>query len=184
MKKVCFLTALIALTALTEGYSVEKMKNANYNYGTQSYGKETLSTIQANGSVILEGTKVNGLVQVNGSIDADEAAIENLQINGQANLKNCLIRNGASINGALTADNTKFQHELSVASQKITLRTCSVDSLIVREVAGFEGIQIIDLRSGTTISGPIIVESGNGEIWLSSNSAALGEITGAKVVKK
>lgn len=184
MKKLSFLTALIALTSMSEGYSVEKMKNTNYNYGSQSYGKETVNAIHANGSVILEGTKVLGLVQVNGSLEADEATMDSLQINGQANLKNCLIRNGASINGALAADNTKFQHELSVASQKISLRTCSIEVLIVREVTGFKGVQIIDLRSGTTITGPIVVESGNGEIWLSSNSVISGEITGAKVVQK
>lgn len=184
MKKLCFLTALTALTSVSQGYGEDKMNNANYNYGYQSYGKETVNSIQGNGSVVLDGTKVLGLVQVNGSLEADEAAIDSLQINGQATLKNCLIKNGASINGSLAADNTKFQKELSVASQKIILRTCSVESLTVRQVAGFEGIQIIDLKSGTKVTGPIVVESGNGEVWLSSNSEALGEISGAKVIRK
>lgn len=184
MKKLCFLTALTVLTTVTEAYGKDTPMNANYNYGSQSYGKETLSSIQTNGTLILEGTKVLGLVQVNGSFEADEANIENLHINGQAEIKNSLIKNDTKINGTLIADNTKFQHELSVASQKITLRTCSVDTLIVRAVAGFDGIQVVDLRSGTTITGPIYFESGTGEIWLSSNSEASGEITGARVVRK
>lgn len=184
MKKLCFLTALIVFITLCEGYSEEKRNNANYNYGSQSYGKETVGRIQANGSVALEGTKVLGSVHVNGSLDADAAVIDSLQINGRANLKNCLIKNSSSINGALTAADTTFQKELSVASEKIILTTCSLETLTVRKVAGFEGIQIIDLRSGTKVTGPIVVASGDGEVWLSSNSEASGEISGAKVYRK
>lgn len=184
MKKIYFLTALTVLTAVSAAYGEAKPMNTNYKYGSQSYGKETLSSIQANGSLILDGTKVLGLVQVNGSLDADEANIESLHINGRADIKNSLIKNGTKVDGALIANNTMFQHELSVASQKITLGTCSVDTLIVREVAGFAGIQVVDLRSGSKITGSVNFESGHGEIWLSSNSEVSGEITGAKVVRK
>lgn len=184
MKKLCFLTALAALTILGEGYGAEKTKNTNYKPGIQSYGKETLAAIQANGSVILEGTQVLGSVKVNGSLQADQAVIDSLQINGKADLKSCLIKNSADINGSLMANNTEFLHELSVASEKITLIKYSANALIVRPVEGFKGAQIIDLRSGTKVNGPIVVESGNGEIWLSSNSVASGKITGTKIVKK
>lgn len=184
MKKISFLIVLTALSIVNKGYSVEKMNKTTYSYGYQRYGKETVDSIQGNGSIILEGTKVLGLILVNGSLNAEESAIGSLQVNGQVDLKNCLVNNTATINGSLNADNTKFQKELSVASQRITLRTCSVDSLIVREVGGYDGVQVIDLRSGTKITGPIVVESGNGEIWLSSNSEISEQISGAKVVRK
>lgn len=123
-------------------------------------------------------------MQINGSLDADEAAIDSLQVNGQISLKSCLVNNGSIINGSLTADNTYFQKEVSAASQKITLTTCSLEALTVREIAGFEGVQVVDLRNGTKVTGPIVVESGKGEVWLSSNSEALGTISGAQVYKK
>lgn len=184
MKKIGFLIALTTLSVMCKGYGVEKFNKSTYNYGYQRYGKETIDSIQANGSVTLEGTKVLGILAVNGSLNAEESAVGSLQVNGQVDLKSCLINNTAIINGSLNAENTKFQKELSVASQKITLRTCSVDSLIVREVSGYDGVQIIDLRSGTKISGPIVVESGNGEIWLSSNSEISDQVNGAKVLRK
>ncbi len=184
MRKNYFSVFLTMLAFANIGYGVEKMNKVNQNYGYQTYEKETVESIQANGSVILDGTKVLGIIQVNGSLDADEAAIGSLQVNGQVNLKNSLISDNAIINGSLNADNTKFQKELSIATQKFTLRTCTVESLIVREVIGYEGAQIIDLRSGTKITGPIVVESGKGEIWLSSNSEVSGQVTGAKVYKK
>lgn len=132
----------------------------------------------------LEGTEILGTVSVNGSLNAEESAIGSLQVNGQVDLKNCLINNTTTINGSLNAVNTKFQKELSVTSQKIILGTCSIDTLIVREVKGYDGTQVIDLRSGTKVTGPIIVESGNGEIWLSSNSEISDRVSEAKVYRK
>ncbi|MGK5595273.1 MAG: hypothetical protein ACSNEK_07950 [Parachlamydiaceae bacterium] len=184
MKKIYLLAVISALTMFSKGYGEDNMNKFSYNYGYQKYGNETVDAIQANGSVVLEGTKVLGLVSINGSLNAEESAISSIKVNGQVDLKNCLINNTATINGSLNADNTKFQKELSVASQRITLRTCSLDSLIVREVQGYDGIQIIDLRSGTKVTGPIVIESGNGEIWLSSNSEISDQVSGAKVYRK
>lgn len=99
-------------------------------------------------------------------------------------LKNCVVNNRATITGSLMADKAKFKKELSVASQRITLRACSVDSLMIREVKGYEGLQLIDLCCGTKINGPIVVESGHGEIWLSSASEISGQVSGAQIVKK
>lgn len=182
MKKIYLLAVVLALVMVSKICGKDKMNK--FNDGYQKYGKETVETIQANGSVVLEGTKVLGVASVNGSLNAEESAFGSIQVNGQVELKNCLINNTATINGSLNADNTKFQKELSVASQRIILRTCSIDSLIVREVHGYEDVQLIDLRSGTKVIGPIIVESGNGEIWLSSNSEILGQVSGAKVYRK
>ena len=138
MKKVFFLVMLSATTSSHSIQGVESINKSTYNYGYQKYGKESLDSIQANGSVILEGTKVTGLVKVNGSLNAEESAIKSLQVNGslyaeesaikslqvngQADLQNCVFTSTATINGSLNADNTKFESELLVASQKIVLR--------------------------------------------------------------
>jgi len=185
MKKISSFAGFLSLVVFSQIYGVDTVEKSNINYGYQKYGEETMDSVQGNGMVILEGTKVLGLVQVNGSLNAEESAIDSLQINGKTELRNCLITNTASINGSLTADNTKFQKELSVASQKIILRMCSLKSLTIREVTGFTGAQVVDLRSGTRVSGPIVVEAGNGEIWISSNSEiSLDQVSGAKVYKK
>jgi len=185
MKKKSLFAGFLSLVVFCQIHGVESVNKASINYGYQKYGKETMDSIQGNGTVILEGTKVLGLVQVNGSLNAEESAMDSLRINGQVELRNCLITNTSSVNGSLTADNTKFQKELSVASQKIILRMCSLKSLTIREVTGFTGAQVVDLRSGTRVSGPIVVESGNGEIWISSNSEiSLDQVSGAQVYKK
>lgn len=184
MKKISFLVVLTAFSMIGKGYSAEKINKSTYSYGYQRYGKETVDSIHGNGSILLEGTKVLGPIIVNGSLNAEESTIGSLQVNGQVDLKNCLVNNRAVINGSLNADNTQFQKELSIASQRVTLRTCSIDSLVIREVSGYDGIQVIDLRNGTKVTGPIIVESGNGEVWLSSNSEISDQVSGAKVLRK
>jgi hypothetical protein len=184
MKKIYFLTVVSAMTMFSSGYSIENTNKFGNSKGYQKYGKETVDAIQANGSLILEETNILGLVSVTGSLNADGSAIGSLQVNGQADLKNCLIDKTTTINGSLNADHTKFQNELSVTSQKTTLVTCSVSSLTIRKVKGFDGTQIIDLRSGTKVTGPITVESGNGEIWLSANSEISDQVSGAKVYRK
>lgn len=178
---------LFMLSFISVAYSIQGLENMNktYNYGYQKYGKESLDSIQVNGTVILEGTKVSGLVHVNGCLEAEETEINTLQVNGQTELHNSVIRNTSVINGSITADNTKFQNALSVASQRIVLRMCTVESLTIREVIGFTGKQVVDLRSGTKVLGPIIVESGNGEIWISSNSEISEEqVSGAQIYRK
>lgn len=184
MRKIYYLALFSVMTILSKGYSMDNAKLFVNTYGYQKYGKETVDAIQVNGSVVLEETKILGIVSVNGSLIADESAIGSLYVNGQVELSNCLINNTSTINGTLNAVNTKFQKEISVASQKISFGTCSIGSLIVRKVNGYDGVQVIDLRSGTKVSGPIIVESGNGEIWLSSNSEISEQISGAKVYRK
>lgn len=186
MKKTTFLTVLLMLPSVCKGYNMNQIKNYQYGYnlGSQKYDKETIDSVHGNGSVILEGTHVRGLVIVNGSLSAEEAVIGELQVNGQVEMKNCVVNKTSFINGSLNADNTKFQDELSVAAQKIVLRSCLMNALTLREVGGYDGVQVIDLRSGSRVNGPITVESGNGEVWLSSGSEISHEIVGAKVIKK
>lgn len=183
MNRVYLFAALSALTMCFRCDGGEKMNKSGYAYGVQKYGHETVDTIQTNGSIILDGTNVLDAVSVNGSLNAEKSSIGSLVVNGQATLKNCLVNNTTIINGSLNADNTRFQKELSIASQRITLKACYVGSLVVREVNGDDRTQIIDLRSGTKIAGPIIVESGNGEVWISSNSEILDQVSGAKVLR-
>lgn len=72
-----------------------------------------------------------------------------------------------------------------MTSDKVILTRCSLKSLIVRRSLGHSGIQVIDLRDGTHVSGPIVVESGNGEIWISSNSEiSIDQVSGAQVYTK
>lgn len=183
MKKIILSSiAIVSLFASMNG--VEKNSGSSQSYGLKSLGKETVDSVRFNGRINLNGTEVTGLVETNGNLDAHEAKIGSLKANGQVNLKSCIIEEGSTINGSLEAEGTEFRGPLSISTQKLTLKKSLVGSLTVRKVVGFDGVQVIDLRNGTKVSGPIEVESGKGEIWISSKSSVSKEITGAKVIKK
>ena len=169
MKKFLFLTLLSIVTMSFEGY--------------QKHGQETVDTVQGCGLVVLEGTKVLGPVEVNGELEAQGAAMSSLRVNGHASLNNCFILGTTSIDGDLDADNTKFTKGVSVSSQKIVLKNCGLSTLTVRNIPDYTGAQIVDLRGGTSVSGPIVFESENGEIWI-SDDCRISDVTGAKISKK
>lgn len=181
-----YLCVLVYALSIFQGtYADDAFTKRGYSYTSQKYEKETLDSIQTNGVVSLKGTKVLGMVNVNGSFSAEASTIHSLQINGDVHLMNCVIENSALINGSVVAQNTQFQNELSVATQKMTLKMCSVDSLTIRKVKGFTGTQIIDLRSGTTVKGSIVVESGNGQIIISPNSKIIeSQVSGAVIIRQ
>lgn len=186
MRNIDFLVAILSFTIFSTGYSGDVVNGDNKSYGCQKYGKETVDNIYANGCVLMEGTTILNLVFVNGSLNADESTINRLEVNGQVDLKNCIVNNNSIVNGSLNADNTQFQKELSVSSQKVTLTSCSVDTLKVSKVNGYDGKQIVELRGTTKIVGPIIMESGKGEIWSCSECEILDrdQIHGAIIIKK
>jgi len=180
MNKIYFSLILSTLLISLNVSGEEKMVRFNSDHRKQ--GKETVSSIQVNGSVVLNEAEILGLVQVNGSLKADASKIHTLQVNGQANLNSCVIHDTAIVNGSLSAKNTQFQQELSVSSEKIILKMCSVNSLVVRKTSGTTRTEIVDLRDGTRVKGTVTVESGNGEVWISSNSELLpSQVYGAKV---
>ena len=122
MKKMTLLLMLLTLSLIFEVSSLERTNP----YGIQKYGNEIVDSIQGYGTVTLDATKVLGPVFVNGTLNAEESTMSGLQVNGLVDLKNCTINQSANINGSLNAEGSKFQKELSISSQKIKLKKCSI----------------------------------------------------------
>lgn len=185
MNRLVFMSILSSVSMFNKVYGASDMNVSNYNYGCQKYGAESVEAIYKNGSVILEATQVLRSVFVNGSLRANGASMNTLEVNGGVELNNCLVSNATIVNGSLNAQSTEFQGEVSVASQKTIFKSCTVSSLVLREVDGYTGTQIIDLRDGTKVIGSVVVCGGNGEIWLSQDSTvSLNDVSGARVYQK
>lgn len=80
MKKILFAAMLTSLFNQINGENV--MSKSNNNYGCQKYGSERLESINGNGAIILQGTQILGSVQVNGSLRAEDASMNCLEVNG------------------------------------------------------------------------------------------------------
>ena len=59
-----------------KGFLTAEMNQTKCIYGHHCFGKETVQSIQAAGSVVLEKTQVLDLVEVNGSLEVDQAIMD------------------------------------------------------------------------------------------------------------
>lgn len=161
--------------------SVDKPKSS---VGVNSYGAVTLEALQSAGLIKLNGTSILDSLHVTGSLIANSAEIGSIEVSGEANLTDTTIRKGGSITGSLQAVRSTCEQPLFLLTQKAVFTNSRFGAVTVRKDMAFKGKQILELRQGTLINGPVHFEGGKGEILLFPGSQVLGPVTGGKVVKK
>lgn len=149
-----------------------------------SYGSEIIDSAHANGVLKLEGTTISGLASVNGSLHAQDAQIALLEVNGSAYLNKCIVTQKAQINGVLSGTHNRFDGELSIACETVKLQSSTAQSIMIRAVEGYSGVQILELTAGAKVTGVITFVAGNGEIVVDEISEFSGSVIGGKVRKK
>lgn len=137
--------------------------------GSQRFGGETLNSVEKNGSVIMKGTKVEGDVRVNGTLEAGGTILNQVYVNGFATLRESEVKGVLAVNGSLYVTKSRL-NDVEVVAREIKIRESEVKNITVRALKSFKGVQVIDLTGGTKVSGKIVVESGKGEVWISSGS--------------
>lgn len=152
--------------------------------GLSNFGAETYETIDVSGLARLNGTTVRTLTQIRGSLLAQYARLSSLEVNGEANLNHTVISGPATVVGTLRTQNTTISGPLTLDTQKAYLTSTKLQSITVRKDASLKGKQVLELRQGTQVHGPIIFESGRGEVYLDPSSKLHGSITGGRAIKK
>ena len=137
--------------------------------GYLNYGNEILSSLQINGYVNLNGTTITNLLQVNGSLTANQARIGEMQVFGQASLNNCIVKNKSIVTGSLNAFLSIFTNEVTLASDNSIFDSCSIASVHVRNTKN-NVPQRIELKGKTMVMGLITFESGTGQVIASPDS--------------
>jgi hypothetical protein len=151
--------------------------------GVGNYGEETIDSMKGEGLVKLNGTNVTAL-QVSGSLVSKDAKLGSLTILGEANLRDTTIAEESDIIGFLQTHSSHFQKALSISSQKAIFTRTKIQSLTVRKEPSYKGKQVIELKQGSIVYGPIHFESGKGEIQLDASSRIEGKVTGGKVIRR
>lgn len=116
------------------------------------------------------------LLQVTGSLEADEVICDDLDVKGQVTASSLIVKNQAKIEGSLTAQHSQFK-TLVVNGDNITLNDVQADSLTVgKDVKK----PVLVLQGATVINGDVIFESGDGLIRVKSPQAKIkGTVKGA-----
>lgn len=152
--------------------------------GGANFGHETLEAIDGTGLVKLNGTTVDNEVHVLGSLISQNGQIGSINVNGEVTLTATTVKHGGSIMGSFQAVRSKIEAPLTILGQKTVITNSKLSGITIKKDSAYKGKQIIELRLGSIVDGPIHFESGKGEVLLYQSSQVLGPVTGGKIVKK
>ncbi len=152
--------------------------------GGGNYGKEKLESLNATGLVRLNGTEVSDALHITGSLICRNAQIGSLDVQGEANLTETTVLKGVSVMGLIQAIRSTFKEPITILSQRAVFTASTLEGITVKKDSAYKGKQIIELRQGTIVNGPIEFESGKGEVIIFSSSQVLGTVKGGKIIKK
>jgi len=170
---------LLSLT-LSSLFAIEP--ELNRLSGGGSVGKETIELLNCTGVLKLNGTTIHHL-SVAGSLVTTSATLGALSVRGEANIRGSKITEPCTIYGYLRAQDTTFEAPLTLGAHKAVFTASKLTSITIQKEEGFKAKQIIELKQGTIVDGPIHFESGKGEVH-SYGAKILGPITGGKLIKK
>ncbi len=181
------LLMMLVAVAVIVGYVVwrEPMNQGGktVSSGMVHYGTETLTTLEGNGSVELEGTFIKKLLVVNGNLYAQKAHINALDVRGRATLLDSTVDGSAEVNGFLSAVGTTFRSPLTLSSKNVAFTNCTLANLVIKKPFWSFGQQVVELKDKTVCKGSIIFEGGNGRVIVSGKSQVSGSVQGALIEK-
>lgn len=171
--------ALIALsfisTLLAEPTKVE---------GGGQFGKVELESINGTGLIRLNGTTIANDIHLMGSLIAQNGEIGSLDVMGEVNLTGTKVKRGGFIMGSFQASRSTIEEPITILSQKAVFTASKFAGIKVKQDSAYKGKQVIELRQGTLVDGPIHFESGKGEVLVYPGSQVLGPVTGGRIIKK
>lgn len=152
--------------------------------GINQYGAVDLEDLDAIGLIKLNGTSVANKLRLTGSLISQNAKIGSLDIIGEANLTGTTVKGGGHIMGSIQAVRSTFEKSITILCPKALFTGSHLQGITVQQDTSFKGKQVIELKQGTIINGPIHFESGKGEVIVFPGCQVLGGVTGGKIVRK
>ena len=152
--------------------------------GKDTYGKETIESLQIVGSIKLNGTTLSKLLKVEGSLIAHAAHLHQVEAVGDIQLFDTTIEQPIHVTGSLKATRSKFDGPLTLLGQRAVFSSCHLEKLTVEKDPAFKGAQIIELKEKTIVEGPIHFSGGHGRILLYPGSRILGPVSGGTITYK
>lgn len=147
-------------------------------------GKESFENLKSSGVLKLNGSTIKNLLEVQGCLIAQAAKIGSIDALGEVNLTNSTVSLASSISGYLRAQGTTFKAPLTLRLYKAVFTASKLEAITVQRQEAFKGKQVIELRQGSVVEGPIVFESGKGEVHLYPGSKVYAPIQGGKLIRK
>jgi hypothetical protein len=181
-----FISALSAEQRIYEGKETSKLSTkrekllSNGGYSSQ----ESFENLTSSGVLKLKGTTVSNKLIIQGCLIAQSAHLGSIEGSGDINLTDTTVKLESSIMGYLRAQHTTFNSPLTISSNKAVFTASKLNAITVKKLDSFKCKQVIELKQKTMVEGPIIFESGKGEVHLYSGSKVFTPVTGGKIIHK
>lgn len=88
------------------------------------------------------------------------------------------------VTGSFQATGCKFLSPIHFTGQKALLSKCTLSGITIQRDAAFKAKQLLELKNGTLIEGPVQFEGGNGEVHLYPGSKVRSNVSGGKIIQK
>jgi hypothetical protein len=147
-------------------------------------GRETFENLRSLGVLKLNGSTVKSLLEVQGCLIAQSAKLGAIEVVGEVNLTDTTVSQASTITGYLRAQHSTFKAPLILSLYKAVFTASKLGAITIQRQEAFKGKQVIELKQGTTVEGPIIFESGKGEVHLYPGSKVYSSIEGGKLIRK
>jgi cytoskeletal protein CcmA (bactofilin family) len=182
MKKIFIIT--ISFLLIATAYADNPCQSSSGPYGPMACTGGVTPSISANGPVTINDTIVQQATNVNGTLTADKATLNQLIVNGSVALTSSLVKGVATINGTLTATKTNFEDTITISTNNATFSQCQAADIIVDNSGdGIVSPQTITIDQNSKIDGDITFKGNDGVVNLGPNSTITGKVIGGKVVK-
>jgi hypothetical protein len=150
-----------------------------------SAGHETFESLKSSGVLKLNGSTVRNLLEIQGCLIAQTAKLGSIEALGEVNLTDTVVSSASTITGYLRAQGTTFKGPLTLSLYKAVFTASKIlGSVTIQRQEAFKGKQVIELKQGTVVEGPIVFESGKGEVHLYPGSKVYSTIEGGKLIRK
>ncbi len=154
---------------------------AETTHGPSEFGKTTISELTSYGPAKLDGTIIQGKLDVMGPLSMRDAQANTLDVKGMAEIYNSEIKGKTTIYGLLQAEKTSFKGDLFSATSKLVLTDSMVNGNV--SIEADDKTSIVRLNH-STIQGDLIFTENAGRVILSDDSKVTGKITNGSSEKE
>lgn len=151
--------------------------------GSDTYGKTSIESLDLLGTAKLNGTTVQTL-KITGNLIARSALLKKVGAVGNVQFEDTVVEDAIQITGSLQATGSEFRKTLLFIGQKALFSDCKLCGITVQRDGTFKAKQVIELKEGTTVSGDIVFENGEGVVFLYPRARVLGSVSGGRIARK
>ncbi len=164
--------------------------------GSAKLSNHSFENLTVSGSANLKDLKIDKDLVVSGSVTAVNMTADNISVSGSASLEKIKVKNNLEVSGSISGSNvtvtgkTKVSggmtisegdfSDIEISAKRLKLVNSKAHNILLLDSDSKQKLKL----KNSIVSGDVIFESGEGEIYLDNNSKILGKVEGGNIIAK